>query len=130
MPGGCLSGTRDFAVIDKIKLLLAGLIIAAAVAAYYQFSDWLQVARVGMVLAGVGLAGLVALTTEAGRAAVVFAKGANTERQKMVWPGRREAAQVTGMVILMVIIFGLYLWLLDSLSFYAIYTLILGLKGS
>lgn len=99
-------------------------------AAYYQFSDWLQAARVGVVLAGVALAGVVAMTTEAGRSAVMFARGANTERQKMVWPGRREAMQVTGLVILMVILFGLYLWLLDSLSFYGIYNLILGLKSN
>ncbi len=98
-------------------------------AVYYQFSDWLQVARVGAVLAGVALAGAVAMTTEMGRVAVVFAKGANIERQKMVWPGRREAMQVTGLVLVMVVLFGLYLWLLDSLSFYGIYDLILGLKG-
>ncbi len=103
--------------------------VAAVVAIYYQFSDWLQVARVGVVLAGVVLAALVALTTESGRAAMAFAKGANTERQKVVWPSRREALQVTGLVLVMVIIFGLYLWLLDSLSFYAIYDLILGVKS-
>ena len=98
-------------------------------ALYYQFSDWLQVARVGAVIVGVVAAGFVAMTTEAGRAAMVFAKGANIERQKMVWPARREAMQVTGLVLVMVILFGLYLWLLDSLSFYGIYDLLLGLKG-
>ncbi len=98
-------------------------------AIYYQFSDWLQVGRVGVVIAGVVIATAIALTTESGRAAVVFAKGANIERQKMVWPGRREAMQVTGLVLVMVILFGLYLWLLDSLSFYGIYDLILGLKS-
>ncbi|CAJ2377099.1 MAG: preprotein translocase subunit SecE [Gammaproteobacteria bacterium] len=96
--------------------------------AYYQFGDWLQVARVGVVLGGVVVAALIALTTEAGRSAVLFAKGANIERQKMVWPSRREAMQVTGVVVLMVIAFGLYLWLLDSLSFFGIYDLILGVS--
>ncbi len=109
--------------------MIAGLLVAAAVAVYYQFSDWLQVARVGAVLAGVALAAGVALTTESGRSALLFARGANTERQKMVWPARREALQVTGLVIVMVILFGLYLWLLDSLSFYAIYDFILGVDA-
>ncbi|MGR3985391.1 MAG: preprotein translocase subunit SecE [Gammaproteobacteria bacterium] len=81
-----------------------------------------------MVLAGVVVAALVALTTEAGRTAMVFARGANIERQKMVWPARREAMQVTGMVVLMVIAFGLYLWLLDSLSFFGVYDMILDVK--
>ncbi len=97
-------------------------------AVYYQFDEWLQVARVGAVLAGVGLAVALAMGTEIGRATMVFAKGANAERQKMVWPSRREAMQVTGLVLVMVIVFGLYLWLLDSLSFYGIYDLILGLQ--
>ncbi|MGI9309935.1 MAG: preprotein translocase subunit SecE [bacterium] len=113
-----------------MKLILAALIVAAAVAIYYQFSDWLQVARVGVVLLGVAVAAAIALTTESGRATMVFAKGANVERQKMVWPGRREAMQVTGLVVLMVIVFGLYLWLLDSLSFYGIYNLVLGLRSA
>lgn len=99
-------------------------------AIYYQFSDWLQVARVAVVLAGVVVAGLIAATSESGKSAMVFARGANIERQKVVWPGRREAMQVTGLVILMVIIFGLFLWLLDSLSFYAIYNLFLGVRGN
>jgi len=81
-----------------------------------------------VVLAGVVVAALVALTTEAGRTAMVFARGANIERQKMVWPARREAMQVTGMVVLMVIAFGLYLWLLDSLSFFGVYDMILDVK--
>ena len=115
--------------MDTIKLILAGLAIAAAVAAYYQFDDWLQVARVGVVLAGVLLAGLVFLTTEAGRSAMAFTKGANTERQKMVWPSRREAMQVTGLVLVMVVFLGLYLWLLDSLSFFGIYDLLLGVQS-
>lgn len=97
-------------------------------AVYYQYSDWLQIARVGAVVAGVALAGLLALSTDGGRSALVFAKGANIERQKVVWPSRREALQVTGLVVVMVIVFGLYLWLLDSVSFYAIYNLLLGLE--
>lgn len=114
--------------ISKIKLLLAVAIVVAAVAVYYQFSDWLQIARVGVVVAGVAIAAAIVFTTEAGQSVWQFAKGANVERQKMVWPGRREAMQVTAMVIVMVIIFGLYLWLLDSVSFYAIYDLVLGVQ--
>ena len=115
--------------MDKIKLILAGALIVVAVAAYYQFGDWVQPVRVGMVAGGVVIAVLITLTTAIGRSALAFAKGANLERQKMVWPPRREAMQVTGLVLVMVILFGLYLWLLDSLSFYGIYNLVLGLKG-
>jgi preprotein translocase subunit SecE len=47
--------------------------------------------------------------------------------RKVVWPTRRETAQSTMIVIVMVFIVGIYLWLLDALSFWAIYDLALGL---
>ena len=50
-----------------------------------------------------------------------------TEVRKVVWPTRRETAQSTMIVIVMVFIVGIYLWLLDALSFWAIYDLALGL---
>jgi preprotein translocase subunit SecE len=45
----------------------------------------------------------------------------------VVWPTRRETAQSTVIVILMVLVVGIYLWLLDAISFWAIYDLALGL---
>lgn len=117
-------------MIDKVKLAVAALLIVAGLFAYYFFSDWLQIARVGVVLVSVAAAGGLVLTTEAGRAAWKFATEARGEVRKVVWPTRREAAQVTLVVIVMVIIVGLYMWLLDAISFYAIYDLLLGVRES
>ncbi|MEA3290804.1 MAG: preprotein translocase subunit SecE, partial [Pseudomonadota bacterium] len=55
---------------------------------------------------------------------------ARGEVRKVVWPTRREAAQVTLVVIVMVILAGLYMWLLDAISFYVIYDLLLGVRES
>ena len=117
-------------MIDKIKIVAAVLIILASVAIYYQFSDIIQLGRIGIVVAGVILAAGLVLTTVTGQDAWVFIKGANIERQKVVWPTRQEALQVTLMVIVLVIILGLMMWGFDALSFYAIYDIILRVRGT
>ncbi len=117
-------------MIDKIKMVAAVLIVLAAVAAWYQFSDIIQLGRIGMVVAGVMLAAGLVLTTAPGQDAWAFIKGANIERQKVVWPTRPEALQVTLMVIILVIILGLMMWAFDALSFYAIYDLVLRVSGA
>lgn len=116
-------------MIDKIKLLAAILIIIASIFAYYQMDGVMQLARIGVVLVGVIAGAGLMLTTETGHSTLSFVKGANVERQKVVWPTRREAMQVTLMVIVLTIILGLMMWMFDSLSFYAIYDLILRVRG-
>ena len=116
-------------MIDKIKIIVAVLIILAAVAVWYQFSDIIQLGRIGIVVAGMILATGLVLTTKTGQDAWTFIKGANIERQKVVWPTRPEALQVTLMVIVLVIILGLMMWAFDALSFYAIYDIILRVRG-
>jgi len=117
-------------VIDNVKIIGAAAIIAAAVAMYYQFEDLLQLGRVGIVIAGVVLATALVLTTQMGQDAWQFIKGANVERQKVVWPSRQEALQVTLFVIVLVILIGLMMWAFDALSFYTIYDVILRVRGA
>ena len=116
-------------MIDKIKIIIAALIVLAAVAVWYQFSDLMQLARIGVIIVGVVLATALVLTTQSGQDAWAFIKGANIERQKVVWPTRPEALQVTLMVIVLVIILGLMMWAFDALSFYAIYDIVLRVRG-
>lgn len=112
-----------------MKLIIAAALVVGAVGAFYLLAEWSPALRFGTVIVGAVGGAALTLTTELGRDVIAFARGANIERQKMVWPARREAAQVTGLVLVMVVLFGLYLWLLDSISFYGIYTLLLGLKS-
>ena len=110
---------------DSAKLAAAVLVIAASIAAYYYWVDLIQIGRVAIVVAASAAALGLALTTQAGQSAWSFMKEANVERQKVVWPGRQEALQVTLMVLILVVILGLMMWLFDALSFWAIYDLIL-----
>ena len=117
-------------MIDKIKIVAGLIVIAASVAAYYHFADLIQIGRIGIVVAGVIVATGLVLTTESGQNSWAFIKGANVERQKVVWPTRQEALQVTLMVIVLVIILGLMMWGFDALSFYTIYDVILRVRGA
>ena len=115
---------------DKLKIIAALLIVAAAVAGYYYFEDLIQIGRVGIVVGGAIIAAIIASTTESGQNALAFIKSANIERQKVVWPSRQEALQVTLMVIVLVIILGFLMWVFDWISFYAIYDVILRVRGA
>ncbi len=112
-------------VADKLKLTLAALVIVAALALFYTLGEGSSLIRALIVVAGVIIAAGIALTSEPGRAAWQFALATRTEVRKVIWPTRRETAQSTMIVILMVLVVGIYLWLLDALSFWAIYDLAL-----
>ncbi len=59
-------------------------------------------------------AGLLSMTAQ-GKSVLAFAKEANIEMQKVVWPTRQETMQTTMIVMIMVGIAGFVLWGLDSL---------------
>lgn len=98
---------------DKIKLLLAALVLAGAFVAFYAFSDVALVFRVLGLLVAVVIAGAVAAMTESGGKAVAFTRGAIVEVRKVVWPTRKETIQTTLMVMAMVVIVGIILWVFD-----------------
>lgn len=99
---------------DNIKLLAAGLLIVAGLAGFYLLSDMPAVVRVLSVLAGLGAAAGVVWFTEPGRRFFAFAQESVTEARKVVWPTRKETMQMTGVVILFVIIMALFLWMVDG----------------
>lgn len=105
---------------DKIKMILAVLIVAAGVVGYHYFEDQSLLIRVVGMLAVVGVALAVAMQAEAGRAAWVFVKESRVELRKVVWPGRKETTQGTLLVLVMVVLIGLFLWLLDTFLGWAV----------
>ena len=117
-------------MLDKLKLTGAMLVIVAGIAVFYWFGDTSVLFRAGIVIISVIAAAGLALTSSPGQAAWQFAVGSRTEVRKVVWPSRRETAQGTLVVIVMVVVFGIYLWMLDTLSFWVIYDLFLGAKNT
>ena len=98
---------------DKLKILVAVLIVAAGIGGFYYFGDKPDWLRVLMVLGAAALAALVALQTAMGRAAWEFAKISRQELRKVVWPTRKETMQVTLVVFGMVVLVALFLWVVD-----------------
>lgn len=101
--------------LDTVKLLSAGLILALGLTAFYLFSDYLLLVRVIGLLIAVAAAAGIALTTDLGSHLLAFAQEARAELRKVVWPSRNETLQTSLAVIAMVILTGLFLWLLDWL---------------
>ena len=99
--------------MDKIKLVFSLLLVAAGIVAFYLLADQALVLRILAVLAGL-VAGLVlASTTAAGKQFLVFSNEAAIETRKVVWPSRKETIQTTTAVFVLVIVTGVFLWLVD-----------------
>jgi len=113
-------------VADNIKLAMAGLVVVLGVAGFYTLGDASVLVRAGVVVLAVVAAAAMALTSAPGREAVEFAKGSRMEVRKVVWPTRRETMQTTLFVMVLVVLIGLYLWLLDRIMFWVVYDLTLG----
>ena len=98
---------------DRLKLILAVLIVVIGIGAFYYFdtkSDWI---RYLILLGAFAAAVVVAATTIPGKAAWEFAVDARMELRKVVWPTRKETVQMTLVVIAMVIVVALFLWIVD-----------------
>ena len=105
---------------DNIKLLAAGLLIAAGIAGFYLLAEGPAVLRLLSVLAGVGAALGVAWYTAVGKKFFAFSQESVTEARKVVWPTRKETMQMTGVVVAFVIVMALFLWMVDGVLMYLV----------
>jgi preprotein translocase subunit SecE len=99
--------------MDRIRLALAVLLVAAGISGFYLLGDKPAVVRVLSVLGGMGLAVAVMWTTVTGRNAIEFVKEAIAEARRVVWPSRKETIQTTGAVFALVLVMGIILWVVD-----------------
>ncbi len=100
---------------DVIKWLVAGLLVGLALAGFYYFSESSLLLRVFILLAAFGVAVYIALQTAKGRSIWSFGQESHLEVRKVVWPTRQETMQMTGVVILMVVVMALMIWGIDSI---------------
>ena len=100
-------------MIDKIKLVLAALLLAAGIAAFYLLADKALVLRIIAMLAGVAAAIAVLWTTPAGQNALGFIGESVAEAKRVVWPTRKETIQTTIAVFVLVAIMAAFLAVVD-----------------
>jgi preprotein translocase subunit SecE len=89
--------------------------LAGGVFANWYYQDEMLLLRVAGLLGIAGVAVLLALQTERGRAIWSLLKEARTEVRRVVWPSNQETTQTTLVVLLLVFVFALILWGLDAL---------------
>jgi preprotein translocase subunit SecE len=105
---------------DKIKLLAAILLMVLGIAGFYLLSGSPTVVRVLSVLVGLSLAVALGYFTVPGKAFYDFTQESVAEARKVVWPTRKETMQMTGLVVLFVLIMALFLWGVDSTLFWVV----------
>jgi preprotein translocase subunit SecE len=113
---------------DKAKLIAAGVLVIAAIGAFYALASqdlWLRVIVLLVILA---LAVGAYFTSENGKSLIAFGRDSLKEIRKVVWPTRKEAMQMTFYVFAFVFLMALFLWLTDKTLEWVLYDLILGWK--
>ncbi len=105
---------------DTVKMIVSVMLLVLGVAGFYYYAEESTLYRVLGLLAIVGVVIGIMLTTAKGKSLWGFLKESRTEVRKMVWPTRAETVQTTLIVFVLVIIVGIFLWLLDMFLGWAI----------
>lgn len=114
--------------VDRVKLGLAVLVIVAGIVGFSMLEGQPVVARVGLFIASVVIAAVIAWFSEPGRRTISFGRDAYGEVKRVVWPTRKETTQMTGIVFVFVVAMGILLWIVDKGLESVIYGLLLGWK--
>ena len=113
---------------DKAKLAAAVALLLAALVSFYLLSAQGAVAQWAALLGCLLLAVVVFFTSLQGKQLIGFGRDAWREVQKVVWPTRKEAVQMTAYVFGFVLLMAVFLWLTDKTLEWLLYDLILGWK--
>lgn len=105
---------------DTAKLLLAVAVLVGSLVGYYIFTEAHAVIRVLGVIAGVAIALFILYQTEIGRGWYDYLMHAKREVKQVVWPTRQETTQMTLIVFVVVIIMGIFFWLIDMFFLWAV----------
>ena len=101
--------------LDWLKWSIVVALLAGGVVGNWYFQEVSLLVRVIAILAAAILAGLVAVQTERGQWIWSLIKEARTENRRVVGPSNQETTQTTLVVLVIVLVFALILWGLDSL---------------
>jgi preprotein translocase subunit SecE len=115
---------------DKFKVILAVVATIAGVVGFFVLKGQNKPALVaaGALVAGLAIAVLLLWTSTTGRDFLGFAKESVRETKKVVWPTRKEATQITGIVFAFVLVMAIFLWGTDKILEFLLYDVILGWK--
>jgi preprotein translocase subunit SecE len=114
-------------IVDRIKLLLAVLVIVAGIIAFSVLDPQLAApVRATIFIVSLLVAAGIAAISEPGKRFIGFAQESYYEVRKVIWPTRKETVQMTGIVFAFVAVMGIFLWLLDKSLEWLLYSVVLG----
>lgn len=99
---------------DVFKLVAAALVVVAGFVAYYYFGNLPAAVRWLMVLAALVGGAFLALQTTQGGQFWQFVQSSRIELRKVVWPSKDESWKLTLLVFVVVVILGVFFWILDG----------------
>lgn len=111
---------------DKAKLVLAVAVVLGSLVGFYMLAKQGPLVQWAALVAGLVVAVVVFGLSELGKQFVAFGRDSWREVQKVVWPARKEAVQMTVYVFGFVVVMALFLWLTDKTLEWVFYDLILG----
>lgn len=122
--------------LDWVKLAFAVAVIVFGVGQFYYYGTHPlsyngaphsvpTVYRLLVLLVAIGVGIFVARYTAIGSSSLRYLKTAWVEVQKMVWPSRQQTAQATIAVIVLVVLLGVFMWVVDLI----VETLFRGITG-
>lgn len=106
--------------MDTAKLLLAVAVLVGSLVGYYVYQEAHAVVRVLGVIAGVAISAFIVYQTAIGRGWFHYLSHAKREVRQVVWPTRQETVQMTLIVFVVVIIMGIFFWLVDMFFLWAV----------
>jgi preprotein translocase subunit SecE len=111
---------------DKAKLAVSVLLLLGGFVAFYLLSAQGALVQWAALLAGLAAGVGVFAVSDSGKRFGAYGRDSWKEVQKVVWPTRREAVQMTAYVFAFVFVMALFLWLTDKTLEWVLYDLVLG----
>ena len=101
--------------LDWLKWTVVWALAAGAVVGnwYYQ-EEWSLLLRAAALVVLAAVAGFVAVQTDRGQRVWALMREARLELQRVVWPTREQTTQTTAIVLVLILVFSVILWGLDS----------------
>ena len=109
------TGKTDSVGTDRLRWLAAVTLIVAGIGGNWYFQTESLFVRVAALLAIMGLSILTIWNSRKGQEIVSLLRESRSEVRRVVWPTNQETNQTTLIVLVIVLIFSLILWGLDSL---------------
>jgi len=100
--------------LDIVKWAFVAVLLAVAIVGNQIYSEASVLIRAISVVVAFIIAGFIALQTEKGKQALTFAREAQIEVRKVVWPTRQEALNTTFIVLAATGVLALILWGMDA----------------